>query len=286
MSSKCELAAYTALLLTAAFVIQNDHRIAFLETEWFQQYWTVSLPISVVYGLMVAFGGRLMAGAISPALHKSLLRCWNFLLALFSILGAYRVCGEFLQTIAEDGLQATFCSRSYFERSREIYFWYFLFVVSKVAEMGDTVLLLLGGKPVRFIHWYHHIATMIYSFYIAAYLPAIGRWMAAMNFAVHSLMYSYYWLAAVGWRLPRPVSMTITALQIVQMFAGLGVTVAAYLAENWRSSSSAASISKMETVCQNGGYTVEAAILMYSTYVYLFIRFFVVSYLSKKKSRK
>lgn len=284
MSSKCELAAYTALLLTAALVIQHDHRIAFLETEWFQQYWTISLPISVVYGLMVAFGGRLMAGAISPALHKSLLRCWNFLLALFSILGAYRVCGEFLQTIAEDGLQATFCRRSYFERSRAIYFWYFLFVVSKVAEMGDTVLLLLGGKPVRFIHWYHHIATMIYSFYIAAYLPAIGRWMAAMNFAVHSLMYSYYWLAAVGWRLPRPVSMTITALQIVQMFAGLGVTVAAYWAENWRSSSSA---SKMEVgSCQNGGYTVEAAILMYSTYVYLFIRFFVVSYLSKKKSRK
>lgn len=272
-----ELKVYTLLLLGAAAVFQNDHRIAFLETEWFQTNWVICLPIAALYGLMVATCGPLMNGAINANLYRKLLRFWNFSLALFSILGVYRVGGEFVQTAFYDddgGLVATFCRNDYFLRSRSVYFWYFLFVTSKVAEMGDTVLLMVGGKPVRFIHWFHHIATMIYSFYIAAYLPAIGRWMSLMNFIVHSLMYTYYLLMAYRIRVPRFISMSITSLQIVQMFVGLGVSLAAYIVANWSSS-----------VCQNGGYTVEAAILMYSIYVFLFVQFFVVSYLKKGSSK-
>eukprot|EP00058_Branchiostoma_floridae_P003280 XP_002588768.1 hypothetical protein BRAFLDRAFT_125629 [Branchiostoma floridae] len=61
--------------------------------------------------------------------------------------------------------------------------------------------------------------TCIYSWYGLAYLVAPARYYGAMNFCIHSLMYSYYAVRAAGFRLPKGLSMVITLLQIVQMVA-------------------------------------------------------------------
>ena len=96
--------------------------------------------------------------------------------------------------------------------------------------------------------------------------------MSTLNFVVHSLMYTYYFLAAHGVKVSRKISMLITTLQIVQMFLGLGISIAAFASKQW-----------LGQRCDNGGYTVEAAILMYSSYVYLFVHLFCKNYLSKVK---
>ena len=49
-----------------------------------------------------------------------------------------------------------------------------------------------------------------------------------MNFTVHSLMYSYYALRAMNYRVPRYVAMIITTLQLSQMVAGCAVNLWAY----------------------------------------------------------
>lgn len=259
---------YLIIGLAFAAVLQNDDQIDFYETAWFQRYWTLSLPIALLYVLLL-FTARPLLCKTNACVFQQSLKYWNYTLALFSILGFYRVGGEFLDTWRTEGLEATICQDDY-SHSKSVYFWYFLFVGSKILEMGDSLLLLMGNKPVRFIHWFHHALTMIYAWYIAAYLPAIGRWFSVMNFAVHSLMYTYYFLQANHIRVSRKISMLVTSLQILQMFIGLAVSVWAFTAKNW-----------LGRPCGNAGWTSEAGIALYSFYCGLFVNFFCTSYLRK-----
>lgn len=57
---------------------------------------------------------------------------------------------------------------------------------------------------------------------------APARWFIAMNFTVHSAMYSYYALKAMHYRIPRFVSMVITVAQLTQMVGGCAVNLWAY----------------------------------------------------------
>ena len=41
----------------------------------------------------------------------------------------------------------------------------------------------------------------------AVELTAAGRWFIMMNYFVHSIMYTYYAITAIGYRLPKIVSM-------------------------------------------------------------------------------
>lgn len=252
---------YLAIVLIFLLLIQFDDRIYFVETEWFQIYWSISILIALIYIASIF--------ACKPLIEKPFtnvddyLKIWNFILMVFSIFGFYRSGNEFFQKLLTKGFIASFCDGDYIN-NRSIYYWYFLFVISKIFEMGDTVFLLLRKKPIRFIHWFHHAITMIYTFYIAAHLPAIGRWMCTMNFFVHSFMYSYYFVTSHRIFPPKFVSVFITTLQTLQMFIGIFVISNAYYYKYYHYD------------CNNGGYTVEAGLIMYLIYVCLFTKLFFV----------
>ena len=40
------------------------------------------------------------------------------------------------------------------------------------------------------------------------------------NFTVHSFMYTYYAFRSIGIKVPKPLAMSITVMQITQMFVG------------------------------------------------------------------
>jgi elongation of very long chain fatty acids protein 6 len=98
-------------------------------------------------------------------------------------------------------------------------FWCFAFVVSKYAELLDTVFLVLRKKPVPLLHWYHHATVSVLSIHSMAVLGPTGVIMAAMNSIVHSVMYTYYFLAAIMNR-PPSWGKIVTKLQIAQMILG------------------------------------------------------------------
>ncbi|VDO72295.1 unnamed protein product [Heligmosomoides polygyrus] len=56
-------------------------------------------------------------------------------------------------------------------------------------------------------------------------LTAAGRWFIWMNYFVHSIMYAYYSIVSTGIRLPKRLSMTVTALQTTQMLIGVMISV-------------------------------------------------------------
>merc|ERR1712025_401838 len=118
---------------------------------------------------------------------------WNATLGVFSIMGALRTWPEFLHVLSEHGIHHSLCIPSFIEKDRVAGYWTFMFVMSKVPELGDTIFIVLRKQPLIFLHWYHHITV---------------------------LLYSWYAFKAMRFRVPRCLAMIITTLQLIQMVVG------------------------------------------------------------------
>ena len=93
-----------------------------------------------------------------------------------------------------------------------------------------------------------------------------------MNYAVHSLMYSYYAVNVVGIRVPKWMAPIVTLLQIAQMSFGLYTQVQAlWLTE--------------DGVCQIPQSNATFGFLMYFTFWTLFIKFFFDKYTKNEKCK-
>ncbi len=250
------------------YIYKYEESINFLKTEWFQNHWKISFYISLIYVTVIFLGQQIMTNYSAFDLKPSL-AIWNLSLALFSTFGAFRILGEMITIIWEKGWYSSYCDNSYF-KTNKIYLWYNFFVFSKVIELGDTLFLVLRKQKVQFIHWIHHLITLIYSFYISAYLPAIGRWMSSMNLMVHSAMYSYYTLRVLRIRIPKFVPLMITCSQVLQMFIGFVVNSLALYDKLFVGN------------CENGSLTAFWGTVMYSFYFFLFIKLFKNLYIKPK----
>lgn len=82
-------------------------------------------------------------------------------------------------------------------------------------------------------------------------------------------MYSYYGLRALKVKIPRPIAVTITSLQLVQMVVGVIVNVHAY------------QVKQNGIACDVSDRNINLCLIMYSSYFILFARFFYKSYLKK-----
>lgn len=132
------------------------------------------------------------------------------------------------------------------------------------------MFIVLRKQRLMFLHWYHHITVLLYSWFTYSERAAGGCFFFTMNFTVHSLMYSYYAAKAARLRIPRPCAMIITALQILQMAVGLTVLALVYLWQN-------------DTVCRSTVSNITWGFLMYLTYLLLFVSFFYQSYVKRGK---
>ncbi|XP_012221707.1 very long chain fatty acid elongase 7-like [Linepithema humile] len=76
--------------------------------------------------------------------------------------------------------------------------WYFF---AKIIELLDTVFFVLRKKQnqVTFLHVYHHTVTAVFSWCYLKLLPGEqGVVVGFLNSMVHIIMYSYYFIAALG----------------------------------------------------------------------------------------
>lgn len=153
-------------------------------------------------------------------------------------------------------------------------------MLSKLPELGDTIFIVLRKQPLIFLHWYHHITVLMYSWFSYTEYTASARWFVVMNYNVHSLMYTYYALRALRYSPPRFISMVITALQLSQMVVGCAINIWAhgFLQQAGHAA------------CNISPTNIKLSIAMYASYFILFARFFYKTYLSSnarkgKKSR-
>jgi len=236
--------------------------------HWFQDNWWYSIAIAAVYVVLVFGGQAYMKNRERYTLQKPLI-VWNLLLAGFSIFGCIRVWQVCFELYWRHGVKGTICKTEYFS-SPVSNFWSMVFILSKLPELVDTAFIVLRKQKLIFLHWYHHITVMIYSWYSFRDRLAGVQWYVGMNFFVHALMYSYYACRALKIRIPRPIAMTITALQLSQMFVGVWVQFYIY------------SVRKDEN-CPTHYYNLRAASIMYGSYYLLFAQFFIKAYIFPSK---
>ena len=133
---------------------------------------------------------------------------------------------------------------------------------------GDTAFVVLRKQKLLFLHWYHHITVLLYSWYSYKDMVAGGGWFMTMNYAVHALMYSYYAARAANLRVPRTLAVLITGAQISQMAMGLTVSALVY---RWLPQGD----------CPSRLDNISWAAVMYLSYLLLFSNFFYHAYLRR-----
>ncbi|KAJ3608370.1 hypothetical protein NHX12_025418 [Muraenolepis orangiensis] len=232
--------------------------------EWMQENWSKSFMFCGLYAALVFGGQHFMRERPKLNLRKPLV-LWSLSLAIFSIIGAVRTGWYMMHVLTTSGFKQSVCDTSFYSAPVSK-FWAYAFVLSKAPELGDTVFIVLRKQRLIFLHWYHHITVLLYSWYSYKDQVAGGGWFMTMNYGVHSLMYTYYAARAAGLRVPRPLAVLITATQILQMAMGLAVLGLAY---RWMH----------EVRCPTQVDNVAWGALMYLSYLLLFASFFYNSYL-------
>lgn len=226
----------------------------------------LSVWSSAVY-VVVVFGGRWIMERKERFGLNSALALWSGMLGIFSVLGTVRMWPEIIHVLYYEGFYSSACHLGYME-NQVTQFWTSLFVLSKVIELGDTVFVVLRKQPLLFLHWYHHITVLLYTWHSYVEHAAPGRWFICMNFAVHAIMYTYYTLRALKFRVPHQMKMLITALQLLQMVVGCALNFYVYGVKN--------SGRQCNITYQNINYSF----LMYFSYFVLFAKFFYDAYVS------
>ncbi|GBG32706.1 Elongation of very long chain fatty acids protein 4 [Hondaea fermentalgiana] len=98
----------------------------------------------------------------------------------------------------------------------------FLFAASKVWEWFDTVLLIIKGNKLRFLHVLHH-ATTFWLYAIDHIFLSSIKYGVAVNAFIHTVMYAHYFRP-----FPKQFRPLITQLQIVQFIFSIAIHTAIY----------------------------------------------------------
>jgi len=237
--------------------------------NWMSQYHWVCNFFIAAYLLFIFAMSRYMRDRPRFELRKQLV-VWNIFLALFSIGGAIRTSPEMLHLLHDYGFNFCVCfSGRTFLDNRVGGFWNWMFTLSKVPELGDTVFIVLRKQPLIFLHWYHHVTVLLYTWYSYSDYIATARWFVCMNYLVHSIMYSYYALKALRFRVPRFVAMFITTAQLAQMVMGSAVNIWAY------------QVKQAGNECHVSYENIKISLIMYTSYFVLFAHFFRRAYMKK-----
>jgi hypothetical protein len=210
--------------------------------------------------LPVVFGIQAWKPALPPRAVAAVRRVWcgwNVALALFSLAGAYYTY-DGARAIAQTGESCVWLPehRRWFAGAAGR--WLYYFQVSKIVELGDTVFLALLAKPIPFLHWYHHLVTLLAGYVtMVQYKPylIVGPF---VNYCVHVVMYAYYAASAAGRRPPAICAQAITTAQTAQM-----VVMSAYY--SWL-------YARRDALCDS--IVLSPSILMYGIYLFLFGRYF------------
>lgn len=155
----------------------------------------------------------------------------NLLLMVFSLLTFYHTAIIlFNQFTSSQPFGDKFCDKNQQAWRQGIFFWGWLFYLSKYYEMIDTAIILIKGKVPSFLQSYHHAGAIIGMWTLTANNTP-GAWIfITLNSFIHTIMYSYYILTTLGYK---PTGKKyITYMQIAQFVVGISIALVYILLPN------------------------------------------------------
>jgi stearoyl-CoA desaturase (delta-9 desaturase) len=186
-------------------------------------------------------------------------KVWNIVMSVSSFTG-FVMC---VRPLLEVGFESSYST--FDVGTPSIRFVLFAFQLSKIPEFLDTLFIVLQKKELIPLHWIHHISVAIYCLICVFYPPTTGFWFAFMNMFVHGVMYGYFAFTRELQKLPWFNPLVITILQILQMCAGLAISVLHLVHKD--------TVLDFHTIADK-----MYAIPMYAGYLYLFCRFLDAKY--------
>ena len=242
---------------------QFDERRAL---PWMNNYWWMSFVFSGIYLTLIYLGHQFMKNRKPYDLRRALCM-WSTGLAAFSIYACCRAFPHLWNNIIMyGGFEYSICDVNYFIGSTHLGIWSFLFPLSKLPELFDTVFIILRKSKLSFLHYYHHFSVFIYCWYSYAFPISTGVWFGSVNYFVHAIMYTYYAIKASGRNPPRWTARVITTLQLSQMFFGMFFNYTAIRAVT------------LGKVCAMDWFTVGISVFFYVSYAILFGNFYYWTY--------
>ena len=254
--------------------------------QWYRDNWTIAVYVSVLYAVTIFGLKQWMQNKKEGYDVRRWLFLWSTGLAVFSIIGSSINGTRLWSVVFKEGLLRTVCidrdepqNVSVHLASNRYGLWSWCFVLSKIIELGDTYFIILKKQWLIFLHWYHHITVLLYTWYAYVEFNAVNQWFLWINYAVHSIMYTYYSIRASGiYRPPIWINMFITVLQIIQMIIGLSLSIYIYLNvgdPNW----------KCDSNNEKGLELCYVSFAMYFSYFLLFLHFFLGTYIFKSTKK-
>lgn len=237
--------------------------------KWMLQHRRDAFYYTGAYVLLIFTLKRYMENRPRLELRNAVIM-WNTLLAIFSITTACRTLPELADSLTNYGFAHSVCSLNFIAEDRVTAFWCWMMTISKVPELVDTFFVVFRKHQLIFLHWYHHVTVLLFAWYCYSEHGAPARWYTCMNCFAHSFMYTYYALRAIGVKLPKPVALSITLIQISQMLIGFYVCYFGYVTS---------------LPCHFPKYLGIYGMMVYGSYSVLFLWFFYSTYLNSGKRR-
>ncbi|XP_050210424.1 uncharacterized protein LOC126660791 [Mercurialis annua] len=107
--------------------------------------------------------------------------------------------------------------------SGPLFFWAYMFYLSKIYEFMDTLLIIISKsrKRLTFLHVYHHATVPIMCYISLHTSQSMFPGVLVTNAVVHVIMYFYYLLCTFGIR-PKWKKL-VTDCQIVQFYSSFAI---------------------------------------------------------------
>jgi hypothetical protein len=230
--------------------------------EWMNKYWNLSILYTLIYISAIYYGQKFFKYRYRYELKYPLF-IWNMLLSTFSIMGTIRLLPIFINKLSTDGLYGSICDLDHVYGISGCWGW--LFVLSKALELFDTFFIIVRKQKLIFLHWFHHITVLIYSWYSTHEVISTSRWFIMINYIIHAIMYGYYALRALKFNINKKIIKSITILQTSQMVIGILVNLLDFYY-------------KTNNTCNVSYSNIFVSLLMYLSYFILFLMYFKKTY--------
>jgi hypothetical protein len=258
-------------LLTAIYNYPSEFKYVSGETP--MTHWMYPVVIGAIY-MTTILGLRAIMNMTAKRIEArwfAAVHNWNmFAISLVCFVG---ISYGAIKLSFYHGLDGLVCDHQRVSAGKgTLYFWLYIFFLSKFYELLDTVFIVLRKAPLRFLHFYHHSMTFFLCWVCLEYSIPV-QWIAtSLNAFVHIPMYWYYFMMVVKPGKQIWWKKYITTIQILQFIIVLITHSSAIIyhyayAKNCRSYE---------------GYGNLFAGLVIWSYLYLFIDFYRSTYTSGK----
>jgi fatty acid elongase 3 len=229
--------------------------------------------------LVIIFGIQEVMRNRPPQKLNTLFRVHNAFLTLGSGLLLALMVEEVASIWIKSGTYGTMCDETSWTPRLE--FYYMINYYFKYIELFDTVFLALKKKPLAFLHVFHHSATALLCFVQLNGKTSVSWVVISLNLLVHVIMYYYYYATAGGakiWWKKYLTSMQITQF-IIDLFIVYFGTYQHFAHSRFPHLPHIANCAGTETAALFG-----CGLL--SSYLVLFINFYIQTYQKPAKGKK